>query len=67
MKKSRNNLREKGFLEMPDKYTGHVLSRNLRTIVREFYENDEHSRTMPGAKDFVSIHRNVYMQKCLLL
>ena len=59
VKKSRNNLREKGFLEMPDKYTGHRLSDNLRSIVWEFYENDEHSRTMPGAKDFVSICVNV--------
>ena len=67
VKKSRNNFREKGFLEMPDKYTGHRLSDNLRTIVREFYENDEHTSTMPGAKDFVSICRNVHMQKCLLL
>ena len=25
VKKSRNNLRERGFLEMPEKYTGHGL------------------------------------------
>ena len=67
VRKSQDVLREKGFLEMSDKYTGHGLSEDTKTIVREFYEKDEYSRAMAGAKDFVSIRRNVHMQKRLLL
>ena len=52
---------------MPDKDTGHGLSDETKTRVRQFYENDEYSYTMPGAKDYVTIGRNVHMQECLLL
>ena len=38
-----------------------------KELVQAFYDDDENSRTMPGAKDFVSIARNVHKQKRLLL
>ena len=52
---------------MFDKYIGHGLPEDTKTIVRKFYEKNEYSCAMPGAKDFVSICRNLHMQKRLLL
>ena len=52
---------------MPDKYVGHGISDETKEMVIAFYEDDDNSRTMPGAKDFVSIARNVHRQKRLLL
>ena len=66
VKKSRAVFDEKGVLGMPDKYHGHGLSDEVKEIVREFYQRDEYSRTMPGRKDSISISRNVHMQKRLL-
>ena len=37
------------------------------TAFTEFYCDVEYSRQMPGSKDYVSIGRNVHMQKRLLL
>ena len=35
-------------------------------IVESFY-HDEYTRQMPGKKDFISIGRNIYIQKRLIL
>ena len=35
--------------------------------VQLFFEDDAHSRLMPGEKDFVSIKKNVHKQKRLPL
>ena len=67
VQKSRAVFGEKGILGMPDQYHGHGLSDDVKNIVKLFYQQDEYSRTMPGKKDFVSIKRNVHMQKRLLL
>ena len=67
VRKSRQLVRSKGILEMPDKYVGHGISEETKNIVTSFYEDDENSRSMPGAKDFVSIARNQHVQKRLLL
>ena len=40
---------------MFNKYIGHWLPEDTKTIVREFYEKNEYSSAMPGAKDFISI------------
>ena len=37
------------------------------TLVKAFYEDDEFSRMMPGRKDYVSVGKNIHMQKRLLL
>ena len=38
-----------------------------KDLVTAFYCDDENSRQMPGKKDFVSMKRNVHMQKRLIL
>ena len=36
-------------------------------LVESFYQNDEYSREMPGAKQFVSVGYKIHKQKRLLL
>jgi hypothetical protein len=36
-------------------------------MIQEFYQNDEHSRHLPGKKDSVSVSKNVHVQKRLIL
>ena len=59
--------REKGILAFPEPKRGKRLSKEVENSVKLFYENDEHSRLMPGAKDYVSVERNVHQQKHLSL
>ena len=56
-----------GILAIPKKKTGKVLQKSTIEQVISFYEDDEHSRLMPGKKDYVSIQRNVHKQERLLL
>ena len=58
---------EKGILAMPNPKLGKVLPDVTVQVVKSFYEDDEYSRIMPGKKDYVSIKKNVHMQKRLLL
>lgn len=58
---------EKGILTMPNPKLGKALPDVTVQLVKTFYEDDEHSRIMPGKKDYVSIKKNVHMQKRLLL
>ena len=43
------------------------MSLDTIKLVEAFYCDDENSRIMPGKKDYVSIARNVHLQKKLLL
>ena len=43
------------------------MSSETLDAIKMFYQDDEHSRQLPGKKDFVSISRNVHQQKRLLL
>jgi hypothetical protein len=43
------------------------LSADVAATVVDFYQNDEHSRQLPGKKDSVSISKNVHVQKRLIL
>nr|XP_047122569.1 uncharacterized protein LOC124806053 [Hydra vulgaris] len=52
---------------MPSPKLGKVLPNVTVQLVKTFYEHDEHSRIMPGKKGYVSIKKNVHMQKRLLL
>ncbi|XP_047129079.1 uncharacterized protein LOC124809226 [Hydra vulgaris] len=52
---------------MPNSILGKAFPDVTVQLVKTFYEDDEHSRIMPGKKDYVSIKRNVHMQKRLLL
>ena len=57
-------LAEKGILAAPQPAIGKRLSEKN---VLEFYQNDEYSRQLPGEKDCVSIGKNVYVSKQLIL
>ena len=59
--------REKVILALPEPKRSKCLSKEVENSVKLFYENDEYSRLMPGANDYVKIARNVYQQKHLLL
>jgi hypothetical protein len=43
------------------------LDAGLAAMIREFHQNDEHSRQLPGKKDSVRISKNVHVQKRLIL
>lgn len=67
VRQARKLKREKGILAIPDPKKGKTLSENTIKLVTDFYQNDESSRVLPGAKDKVSVKKNVYMQKRLIL
>lgn len=67
VRQARKLKKEKGILSIPDPRKGKLLSEETIKLVRDFYQNDEYSRILPGAKDKVSIKKNVYMQKRLIL
>lgn len=66
-RKATELVRDKGLLAQPEPRKGKSLDENVITLVKMFYQNEEYSRVMPGAKDKVSISKNNYMQKRLLL
>lgn len=66
-RKSKELFNEKGILAIPEPRKGRPLSQNVIDCVKNFYQNGEFSRVMPGAKDKISISKNQYMQKILLL
>ena len=59
--------RSNGVCSLPPPRKGKLLPEDTIQKVAEFYENNEHSRIMPGMKDRISINKNVYQQKRLLL
>ena len=63
---SRRLLQEKGILSAPDPKTATPIANDTLELVKSFYCDDEYSRQMPGKKDFVSLSRNVHMQKRLM-
>ena len=67
VKEARKIVKEKGVLVLPDKKKGKVLPDDTLKAVDSFYHDDEYSREMPGKKDCVSIRKNVFRQKRLLL
>ena len=64
---ARKLAREKGILALPEPKRGKCLSNEVENLTKLFYENDEYLWLMPGAKDYVSVTRNVHQQKRLLL
>ena len=46
---------------------GKKLPKETIRVVESFYQDDEFTRQMPGRKDYVSIARNVHVQKILIL
>eukprot|EP00795_Rhopilema_esculentum_P017865 gene17865-biopygen566 len=67
VKKARSVCSAKGVLGLPERKRGKTLPAETAQLIENFYCNDENSRQMPGKKDYVSIGRNVHVQKRLLL
>ena len=55
-------LKSEGILGKPLPRKGKTLSLDTKNKILEFYCSDENSRILPGTKDKVSIHHNVYEQ-----
>ena len=51
VREARKLVNNKGVLEIPDPQKGKSLSSEIEESVLQFYEDDEYSRMMPGAKD----------------
>ena len=64
---SRKSFQEKGILSVPGPKKGNNLPTEVVDLINEFYHNDQYTRQMPGKKDFVSVSKNVHMQKRLIL
>ena len=58
---------DKGICSMPPKIAGKLLPPWVITNIRQFYEDDQNSRLLPGKQEFVSVARNEHVQKRLLL
>ena len=62
---------EKGILAEPQANAGKPLSKDVEERVRAFYQDDEYTRLLPGAKDFKSVigedGKRQHMQKRLIL
>ena len=61
--KSRSLAKKEGVLAVPQTKRGKMLPDKKNTFVKNFYEDSENSRQMPGQKDFVSISWKVHLQK----
>ena len=67
---SRKVQKEKGFLAGPNPKIGRCIDTELVSLVENFFESEEISRTMPGMKDCRSVYKNgkkLKVQKHLVL
>ena len=51
IRKARSLEEQKGITEIPDQVNGKKLKEHVNLLVKEFYNSDEYSRQLPGAKD----------------
>lgn len=65
--KAQKLFKTKGFLAEPEPRCEKKLSPETLELVKQFYQSNEHSRIWPGMKDVVSIRKNVYERKRLIL
>lgn len=69
--KARELKKEKGLLRDLKPKVGKTLSNDVEVKVKTFYEEDEHSHLLPGAKEFKSVKgpdgQRKHIQKRLLL
>ena len=69
-RKSKELVKEKGILSMPDPKPGPSLPSETIDLVHSFYQSDDISRPMPGKRDFVSVkqgEKRTHVQKRLVL
>lgn len=71
VKLARTLLKEKGVLGDVEPKLGRPLSKQVEERIKSFYQNDEYSRVLPGAKDFKSVREvdgtRIHKQKRLIL
>lgn len=67
VRKARTLANEKGILALTEPKHGRNLPQETIDTAQLFYEDDEFSYMLPGAKDKVSIKKNTYKQKRILL
>ncbi|MES9880157.1 MAG: hypothetical protein ABW185_04670 [Sedimenticola sp.] len=71
VREARKLKKERGVLAEPESKVGKPLSKDVEERVTAYYENDEHSRLLPGAKDYKSVKgpdgKREHKQKRLLL
>lgn len=67
VKTARSLLKDHGILALPEPRKGKCLDPSVADKVLKFYCDDEFTRMMPGMSDRVSISKNVYKQKRLIL
>ena len=69
-RKSKELVKEKGVLSIPNPKPGPSLSPETTDLIIRFYESDEISCVLPGKKDYVSVKKEgkrVHVQKRLVL
>ena len=59
---ARKLAREKGILALPEPKRDKCLWKEVEDSLKLFYEDDEYSQLVPGAKDYVSVARNFHQQ-----
>ena len=52
---------------MPDQVTGKKLKEHIKLLVKAFYNSDEHSRQLSGAKDYIGVGKKLHVSKRLIL
>ena len=64
---ARTLAEEKCILSLPQPKKGKNLSERNKSLVQDFYCNDEYSRVMQSKKDCLNIKKNTHVQKRLIL
>jgi len=67
VRNARTLVKEKGILAVSEPKRGKSLPSETLSAVKKFYHDEEYSRQLPGKKDFVSVSKNVHVQKRLIL
>ena len=67
VRKARDLEKEHGVFFLPPPQKGKSTATETTNKVLEFYQNNKNSRILPGIKDRVSIKKNLYQQKRLIL
>ena len=58
---------ERGILAVPEPKGGKSLPADIAQLEEAFYQDNEDTWLMPGKNDHISIKRNIYQQKRLIL
>ena len=67
VRKARELVKDKGIFSEPPPRKGKTFSQDIAEKIVQFFCDDRYSRMLPWQKDTVSVSKNVYQQKRLLL